>query len=101
MPPNRRKKSNKQRPNGTNGVADDDVFEVDDKPIKKRYKASSATRQNLRSGDKPSTASIFDKKHVGLKRKSSSSALMPNKMKNKRPAIALSDSDQVSMLSYF
>lgn len=94
MPPNRhrRKKAKKNGLLSTNRVADDDVFEVDDKPIKKRYKASSATRQNLRSGDKPSAANTIVKKHVEMKRKNSSSP----ETKNKSPAATRTDSDQVN-----
>lgn len=94
MPPNRRKKLKKHRPNDANDVVDDDVFEVDDKPIKKRYKASSTTRQNLRSSDKPLATSATDKKHVGMKRKS----LVAPEVKSKP---VFSDSDQVSMFSCF
>lgn len=97
MPPNRRKKSKKRQPIGTNGVADDDVFEVNDKPTTKRYKAANAKRQNLRSGDKPSTSDTIDKKHVGRMR------INPfnSQVKRKPTATIVSDSDQVSRRSYF
>lgn len=96
MPPNRhrRKKAKKSGLHDTNGVADDDAFEVDDKPIKKRYKASSATRQNLRSSDKSSDTNTVDKKHVDVKQKKSSSP----EMKNKLPTTTQTDSDQVNLL---
>lgn len=94
MPPNRhrRKKAKKNALHDTNGVADDNAFEVDDKPIKKRYKASSATRHNLRSSDKSSDTNTVDNKHVDVKQTKSSSP----EMKNKLPTHT--DSDQVNLL---
>lgn len=97
MPPNRRKKSKKHRLNAANGVADDDVFEVDDKPIKKRYKASSAIRQNLRSGDKPTATNTTDKKHVDVKQKNS----LDSDLKSKSSAIITFDSEEVRILKFF
>lgn len=75
MPPNRRRKIKKSGRIDTKPVItddDDDVFETEVKPVKntfKRYKASKATRENLRSNSKLSV----DEKHVAMKRKKSPS----------------------------
>lgn len=97
MPPNRRKKSKRYASIDTKRVADDDddIFETDDKPIKKpfkRYKASSATHHNLRSSGPSSATKTIDNKHVHTKRKISST---PEK-KMKSPVSITPDSDQVN-----
>lgn len=90
MPPNRRKKFTKNGSIETNRVADDEIFESDEKLTKKpfkRFKASAVARQKLRSNNK----SLSDTNHVEMKRKNSSS---PEIMGNKSPATI--DSDQVN-----
>lgn len=97
MPPNRRNKAKKHGSIDTKRVADDDddVFEPDDKPIKKpfkRFKAANATRQNLRSSGQTSATNTIDSKHVDMKRKNSSSPEMKSKPSASNPV----DSDQVN-----
>lgn len=91
MPPNRRRKVKKNDSIDAKHVADDDLFETDDKPVKKtlkRFKASNAARQKLRSNSKSSLNN-----HVDMKQKVSSSP----EMGNKSPTTVGNDSEQVNL----